>query len=78
MDGNHPESELDVTGLLCPLPVLKAGKRLKAVAPGEVLVVKASDAMSKIDMPHFCNEQGHELLSMEEKDGVYVFRISRR
>jgi tRNA 2-thiouridine synthesizing protein A len=75
MDGNHPESELDVTGLLCPLPVLKAGKRLKAMAPGEVLVVKASDAMSKIDMPHFCNEQGHELLSADEQNGIFIFRI---
>jgi tRNA 2-thiouridine synthesizing protein A len=75
MDGNHPQSELDVTGLLCPLPVLKAGKRLKAMAPGEVLVVRASDAMSKIDMPHFCNEQGHQLLSADEQDGIFIFRI---
>jgi tRNA 2-thiouridine synthesizing protein A len=78
MDGNHPESELDVTGLLCPLPVLKAGKRLKTMAPGEVLVVKASDAMSRIDMPHFCNEQGHELLSADEQNGIFIFRIRRR
>lgn len=77
MNGNLPESELDVTGLLCPLPVLKAGKRLKAMALGEVLVVKASDAMAKIDMPHFCNEQGHQLLSAGEQDGVYIFRIRR-
>jgi tRNA 2-thiouridine synthesizing protein A len=78
MDGNHPESELDVTGLLCPLPVLKAGKRLKTMAPGEVLVVKASDAMSRIDMPHFCNEQGHQLLSADVQNGIFIFRIRRR
>lgn len=78
MDGNHPKSELDVTGLLCPLPVLKAGKRLKAMAPGEVLLVKASDPMAKIDMPHFCNEQGHQLLSAGEEDGAYIFRIRRK
>jgi tRNA 2-thiouridine synthesizing protein A len=78
MDGNHPESELDVTGLLCPLPVLKAGKRLKTMAPGEMLLVKASDAMSRIDMPHFCAEQGHELISAEEQDGIFIFRIRRR
>lgn len=77
MNGNLPESELDVTGLLCPLPVLKAGKRLKAMAPGSVLKVKASDPMAKIDMPHFCSEQGHLLLSAGEQDGVYIFRIRR-
>jgi tRNA 2-thiouridine synthesizing protein A len=78
MNGNHPESELDVTGLLCPLPVLKAGKRLKAMAPGAVLMVKTSDPMSRIDMPHYCNEQGYDLLLAEERDGVYIFRIRRK
>jgi tRNA 2-thiouridine synthesizing protein A len=78
MDGNHLESELDVTGLLCPLPVLKAGKRLKAMMPGTVLCVRASDPMAKIDLPHYCNEQGHELLSAEEREGVYIFRIRRK
>ena len=37
------ETVLDLTGLLCPLPVLKAGKRLAAMAPGAVLTVIATD-----------------------------------
>ncbi len=78
MDGNHPENELDVTGLACPLPVLKAGKRLRAMGPGEVLRVTASDPMAKIDLPHFCSEQGHQLLAAEEVNGVFIFRIRRK
>ena len=32
MTENHSENTLDLSGLLCPLPVLKARKRLEAMA----------------------------------------------
>ena len=78
MNGNHPETEIDLTGLLCPLPVLKARKRLQAMASGAVLKVTASDPMSMVDMPHFCTEQGHTLLSAEAWGKNYIFRIRRK
>jgi len=80
MSDNHPEGEtrLDVTGLLCPLPVLKARKRLEAMASGSVLSVVATDPMSAIDMPHFCTEQGHVLLSQEQRGDTLHFRIRRK
>ena len=78
MSDNHPESVLDVTGLLCPLPVLKARKRLEAMDSGSVLKVVASDPMTAIDMPHFCSEQGHLLLSQEQVAETYQFRIRRK
>lgn len=72
------EDTLDVMGLLCPLPVLKARKRLRAMAPGSVLRVLATDPAAVIDMPHFCAESGHELLSMDSlPDGAMVFLIRR-
>lgn len=78
MDENHSENTLDLSGLLCPLPVLKARKRLEAMAPGAILKVIATDPMSAIDMPHFCNEQGHKLLD-EQRDGpALIFRIKRK
>lgn len=54
---------LDATGLLCPLPVLKARKRLQAIASGDAIVVTTDDPAAIIDIPHFCNEAGHELVS---------------
>ncbi len=45
-------------GLLCPLPVLKARKRLESMPSGHVLKVVATDPMSAIDMPHFCSRAG--------------------
>lgn len=78
MTDNPQDSILDVTELLCPLPVLKARKRLEAMASGSVLQVVATDPMSAIDMPHFCLEQGHTLLSHETQDRRQIFRIKRK
>lgn len=78
MSFNPPETELDVTDLLCPLPVLKARKRLEAMASGDILKVIATDPMSAIDMPHFCNEQGHALLSQNTEGRHFIFRIKRK
>jgi tRNA 2-thiouridine synthesizing protein A len=73
-----PDSVLDVKGLLCPLPVLKARKALERLEPGSVLIVEATDPASIIDVPHFCNEAGHALLGQEHAPGVYRFRIRKR
>lgn len=69
---------LDALGLLCPLPVLKARKRLRAMAPGTVLQLLSSDPAAVIDVPHFCTESGHALLSVDLRpDGARVFLIQR-
>jgi tRNA 2-thiouridine synthesizing protein A len=57
--------ELDARGLLCPLPVLKARKRLLAMAAGAELVVLADDPMALVDLPLFCREAGHVLVGHE-------------
>ena len=77
MTENHSENTLDLSGLLCPLPVLKARKRLEGMAAGAVLKVIATDPMSAIDMPHFCNEQGHTLLEQAKDGEALIFRIRR-
>lgn len=71
------DEDLDATGLLCPLPVLKAAKRLRSMKPGMVLRLTADDPAAVIDVPHFCGEQGHTLLSSEVADGVQVYLIRR-
>lgn len=63
------DAELDAAGLLCPLPVLKARKRLKALPPGAVLKIVATDPAAAIDVPHFCAEAGHALLGTEPAAG---------
>ena len=56
---------LDATGLLCPLPVLKLRKHLKSMKIGDIVLVLANDPAAAIDIPHFCNEVGHTLISQK-------------
>ena len=69
--------DLDCSGLLCPLPVLRARKRLMAMQSGEVLRVQATDAMAAVDLPHFCSGAGHDFLGAASVDGVAVYYIKR-
>ena len=57
--------EVDAIGLLCPLPVLKARKRLQSLETGQVLCLIADDPAAIVDVPHFCQEAGHQLLSQD-------------
>ena len=72
------ETLLDVQGLSCPLPVLKANKALRGLAPGARLTVLATDPASVKDFRAYCQETGHELLSFGEAQGVYRFVLRKR
>ena len=69
--------DVDAIGLLCPLPVLKARKRLKALPAGAVLRLRTSDPAALIDVPHFCAEAGHRLLATEEDGAVTAYFIEK-
>ena len=67
--GIAPDSTLDATGLLCPLPVLKARRALKAVPAGGILEVLATDPGATKDFEHFCRTTGCELIEASERPG---------
>ncbi len=68
---------LDARGLLCPLPVLKLRKRLKDVPAGGTLSLWADDPAAVIDVPHFCAEAGHELLSVQEGPDHQIYTLRK-
>lgn len=69
--------ELDATGLLCPLPVLKARKRLNALKAGDQLRMRADDPAAVIDVPHFCAEAGHTLIESTQEGEVQIYLIKK-
>ena len=71
------DEDLDATGLLCPMPVLKARKRLTALKKGQVLRVLTDDPAAAVDMPHFCAEQGHTLMSQDLNAVPQLFLIRK-
>lgn len=76
--GSPELDEIDARGLLCPLPVLKIRKRLKGLPTGARLRVLADDPAARVDVPHFCAEQGHALLSAEDgQEGTLIFVLEK-
>ncbi len=69
--------QLDATGLTCPLPVLRARKALRDVAPGGLLEVRATDPAAVKDFAAFCEATGHTLVETTEAAGIYVFLMRK-
>lgn len=69
---------LDVTGLLCPLPVLKARKAIAHLEPGKRLKVIATDPAAAIDFPHYCIESGNLLISQAQDGDRMIFEIEKK
>ena len=69
---------LDATGLKCPLPVLRARKKIRDVAPGGSLTVLATDPAAPRDFEAFCEQTGHGLVSQSETGGVYTIVLRRK
>ena len=72
------ETLLDVKGMNCPLPVLRANKALRALGPGNRLRVLATDRAAVADFKAFCRETGHALVAWSEEAGVFSFVIRKR
>jgi len=72
-DNGGIERTLDARGLACPLPALHARRALATLAPGEALVVLATDPEAPIDLAALAAEQGREVAVQRTADG---WRIS--
>jgi len=72
------ETVLDLRGLRCPQPVLRAKRALRNVPLGGVLVLECSDPLTVIDVPHFVRQTGHALAAQERNGELYVFRIIKQ
>ena len=74
----EPAATLDATGLLCPLPVLKARRALKTVPPGGILEVLATGPGATKDFEHFSQTTGCELVeASEQPGGILRFRLKK-
>ena len=67
----------DLKALNCPLPVLKARKRLAAMRPGERLWLETTDPLAAIDIPAFCAKAGHRLVETRALEGGHRFLVER-
>lgn len=78
LPAGHAETILDLRGLRCPQPVLRAKKALRGVPVGGVLVLECTDPLAVIDVPHFARQTGHHLIEQVRRDGLYVFKLLKQ
>lgn len=71
------DDKLDLTGLHCPLPILKAKKRLYELDPGQTLCVLADDPGSIEDFQAFSRQTGNELVEMRELADHFLFVLRK-
>ena len=69
--------QLDLTGLKCPLPVLKTRKALSGIGPGERLEVRCTDPLASIDIPNLVNETGDRLEATKRDGDHTIFLIKK-
>jgi TusA-related sulfurtransferase len=69
---------LDARGLLCPMPVVKAGKEIRGMQNGQVLKILATDRGAIADFPAWADDTGNELIEWHEEGGALVFFVRKK
>jgi tRNA 2-thiouridine synthesizing protein A len=72
------EKTINLRGLKCPLPALRARKALTGMKSGDVLVAECTDPLTAIDIPNLVNQTGDVLEATSRADEVLTFRIRKR
>jgi tRNA 2-thiouridine synthesizing protein A len=72
-----PTRLLDVRGLRCPLPILRAARALKDVPAGGTLRVLATDPLAVDDFADFCRSTGNVLVESTRDGDAFSFLIRR-
>jgi tRNA 2-thiouridine synthesizing protein A len=71
------EKILNLRGLKCPLPALRARKALGALQAGDMLIAECTDPLTAIDIPNLLRETGDIMVSSAREGDVLVFRIRK-
>ncbi len=71
------DTELDASGLNCPLPILRAKKSLAGLPSGQILHIIATDPGSVKDFEAFSKQTGNELMESREEGGKFYFLIKK-
>jgi len=72
------ERTINLRGLKCPLPALRARKALSGLQSGDLLVAECTDPLTVIDIPNLLNQTGDRLEETLRTDEVITFRIRKR
>ncbi|MBN1369398.1 MAG: sulfurtransferase TusA family protein [Dehalococcoidaceae bacterium] len=72
-----PDLEIDLKGLLCPLPMVRVSQNISKIPVGGVLKAVATDPGSLADIPSWARTTGNEVLRVDKGDKLYTFYVKR-
>ena len=70
--------EVDASGLMCPLPLLRLKKILVTMERGEIVKVIATDPAAHLDFGVFTNQSGHQIIELIKQDDKQIFYIKKK
>jgi tRNA 2-thiouridine synthesizing protein A len=70
--------EVDASGLLCPLPLLRLKKAITGMGSGEVVKVIATDPAAHLDFGVYANQSGHQIIELIKYDDKQIFYIRKK
>ena len=69
---------IDARGTACPGPLLEAKKAIGTIEAGEIMEILSADEGTKVDIPKWCNKQGHEYLGTVEENGYFKVYMKKK
>ncbi len=70
--------EVDASGLLCPLPLLRLKKALMGVASGDVVKIIVTDPAAHLDFGVYANQSDHQIIELIKQDDQQIFYIKKK
>jgi tRNA 2-thiouridine synthesizing protein A len=64
--------KIDLLGLKCPLPVLKANKLIKEHKKGEIIEILVDDIAAPNDFKIYCETKSYKLISIKKSKHISI------
>jgi tRNA 2-thiouridine synthesizing protein A len=77
MENVTPDRVLDTCGKCCPMPIVETNRAIKALEPGQVLEIVATDIGTQKDIPSWCERTGNTFLGSESRDKTYRYYVRK-
>jgi len=77
MAKSKPDRALDVRGLYCPVPILKARKEMDQLEPGRILEIISDDPAAEEDLQRWATRMGYQILERRKKGCEFIFIIKK-
>ena len=75
---NFETYDLDLSGLECPLPILKTKKKLNEILSGDIVNIICTDPGSQRDFEAFARQTGHQLIESNQEGNFFQFKLKKK